>query len=45
MFLNLKIGAGVSLLAGLSCAGIVGMFPLWRFGAYLRSRSKFAVSD
>ncbi|EXJ66397.1 uncharacterized protein A1O5_10549 [Cladophialophora psammophila CBS 110553] len=44
MFKNLGIGPGNSLLAGLSCVGLVGMFLLWRFGAKLRARSKFAVS-
>ncbi|KIX94768.1 uncharacterized protein Z520_09458 [Fonsecaea multimorphosa CBS 102226] len=44
MFKNLGIGPGNSLLAGLACGGVVGMFLLWRFGAKLRARSKFAVS-
>lgn len=42
MFINLGIGGGVSLLAGLSCLGVVGMFYLWRYGGWLRSRSTFA---
>ncbi|KAK2732495.1 hypothetical protein FQN55_004072 [Onygenales sp. PD_40] len=44
LFLNLGIGQGVSLLAGLTvgCAG--GTFALFYYGAYLRSKSKFAVS-
>jgi len=41
MFINLGIGGGVSLLAGLSCLGIVGMFYLWKYGAWLRSKSTF----
>jgi DHA1 family multidrug resistance protein-like MFS transporter len=44
MFLSLGIGGGVSLLAGLSCLGIFGMFYLWRYGAWLRSKSTFAQS-
>ncbi|KAH0837456.1 hypothetical protein AYO21_08944 [Fonsecaea monophora] len=43
MFVNLGIGPGISLLAGLACAGVVGMFLLWRIGGMLRARSKFAV--
>ncbi|KAL7936127.1 MFS general substrate transporter [Trichoderma chlorosporum] len=44
MFENLGIGGGVSLLAGLSCLGIAGMFSLWKYGAWLRSKSSFAKS-
>jgi DHA1 family multidrug resistance protein-like MFS transporter len=44
MFANLGIGGGVSLLAGLSCLGIFGMFFLWKYGAWLRSKSTFAQS-
>ncbi|OQV05719.1 hypothetical protein CLAIMM_10406 isoform 2 [Cladophialophora immunda] len=44
MFVNLGIGPGASLLAGLACAGVVGMFILWKFGGKLRARSKFATS-
>ncbi|KAK5689962.1 hypothetical protein LTR17_026088 [Elasticomyces elasticus] len=43
MFINLGIGGGVSLLAGLSCLGVVGMFLLWHYGGWLRSRSTFAA--
>ncbi|KAF2673038.1 MFS general substrate transporter [Microthyrium microscopicum] len=42
MFISLGIGGGVSLLAGLSVLGVFGMFFLWRYGAKLRSKSKFA---
>jgi MFS transporter, DHA1 family, multidrug resistance protein len=41
MFINLGVGGGVSLLAGLSCLGIIGMFYLWKYGAWLRSKSTF----
>lgn len=44
LFINLGIGKGVSLLASLSCLGIVGMFVLYYTGARLRSRSKFAMA-
>jgi DHA1 family multidrug resistance protein-like MFS transporter len=44
MFINLGIGGGVSLLAGLSCLGVVGMFYLWKYGGWLRSKSSFAQS-
>lgn len=44
LFINLGIGKGVSLLGGLSCLGIIGMFTLYFTGAKLRSRSKFAVA-
>ncbi|CZT48790.1 related to FLR1-Putative H+ antiporter regulated by yAP-1 and involved in multidrug resistance [Rhynchosporium secalis] len=43
MFINLGIGGGVSLLAGLSCLGVVGMFYLWKYGGWLRSKSTFAA--
>lgn len=44
MFINLGIGGGVSLLAGLACLGVVGMFYLWKYGSWLRSKSSFAQS-
>lgn len=44
LFINLGVGRGVSLLAGLSTLGIIGMFILYFMGAKLRSRSKFAVA-
>ncbi|KAK1817300.1 hypothetical protein LTR12_008282 [Friedmanniomyces endolithicus] len=43
MFINLGVGGGVSVLAGLSCLGVVGMFGLWKYGGWLRSRSTFAA--
>lgn len=44
LFLNLGVDRGVTLLAGLSVMGIVGMFALYYKGASLRARSKFATS-
>lgn len=43
LFINLGVDRGVSLLAGLSTLGVIGMFTLYFTGAKLRSRSKFAV--
>jgi DHA1 family multidrug resistance protein-like MFS transporter len=42
LFVNLGIAKGVSLLAGLSIAGIVGTITLYLVGAKLRARSSFA---
>lgn len=44
LFLNLGVDKGVTLLAGLSVIGIIGMFVLWIYGAKLRARSKFAMA-
>lgn len=41
MFMNLGVGPGVSLLAGLCVVCIAGMFVLWWFGPKLRARSRF----
>jgi DHA1 family multidrug resistance protein-like MFS transporter len=43
LFLNLGIGKGVSLLGGLSCLGIGGIWILYYTGARLRANSKFAI--
>ncbi|KAN0095330.1 major facilitator superfamily transporter [Hyaloscypha variabilis] len=43
MFINLGIGGGVSLLAGLSVLGVFGMFYLYLYGGWLRSKSTFAA--
>lgn len=43
MFINLGVGGGVSLLAGLAVVGMAGMVGLWKYGAVLRSRSTFAA--
>jgi DHA1 family multidrug resistance protein-like MFS transporter len=44
LFINLGIATGVTLLAGLSFIGIIGMYVLWIFGAKLRARSKFTIA-
>jgi DHA1 family multidrug resistance protein-like MFS transporter len=44
MYLDLGIGRGVTVLAGLSVGGILGMIFLYLYGAKLRVRSKFAVA-
>ncbi|KAL7931402.1 major facilitator superfamily domain-containing protein [Trichoderma chlorosporum] len=44
LFINLGVGKGVSLLAGLSCGGVIGIFVLYFYGATLRRRSKFAAA-
>ncbi|KAJ6072148.1 hypothetical protein N7499_010162 [Penicillium canescens] len=44
MFINLGIARGISLLAGLSTLGILGIFFLYRYGSMLREKSKFAES-
>lgn len=43
LFTALGIGGGVSLLGGLMVLCAVGLAFLWRFGKWLRERSKFAV--
>ncbi|KAL5320280.1 hypothetical protein ACEPPN_011081 [Leptodophora sp. 'Broadleaf-Isolate-01'] len=44
LFVNLGIGRGISVLAGLSTLGIFGMVAIYLTGAKLRARSKFALS-
>ncbi|KAK1238810.1 hypothetical protein MKX08_005871 [Trichoderma sp. CBMAI-0020] len=44
LFINLGVGKGVSLLAGLSCAGVIGIFVLYFYGGALRRRSRFAAT-
>lgn len=44
LFVNLGIGKGTSVLAGLSTLGIFGMIAIYLAGAKLRARSKFATS-
>ncbi len=42
LFEHLGIGGGVSLLAGLTCLCVPCLLLLHRYGATLRSKSKFA---
>ena len=44
LFLNVGIHKGVTVLAGLSTMGVIGMFVLYFQGAKLRARSKFATA-
>jgi DHA1 family multidrug resistance protein-like MFS transporter len=44
MYVNLGIDKGVTVVAGLSILGILGMIFLYYYGANLRARSKFAVA-
>ncbi|KAI9895006.1 MAG: hypothetical protein M1814_000228 [Vezdaea aestivalis] len=43
MYKNLGIGPGISILAGLTCACVGGIFVLYLFGKKLRARSRFTV--
>jgi len=43
LFLNLGVGKGVSLLAGLTVGGVMGIYVLFFYGATLRARSRFAA--
>jgi DHA1 family multidrug resistance protein-like MFS transporter len=43
LYLNLGVGQGISLLAGLTVGCIGGIFGLYFFGAKLRARSKFTA--
>jgi DHA1 family multidrug resistance protein-like MFS transporter len=44
LFVNLGVGKGVSVLAGLSTLGVFGMVAIYFWGKKLRARSKFAQS-
>lgn len=44
LFVNLGVDRGVTLLGGLSVAGIFGTIGIYVFGKQLRAKSKFAVS-
>lgn len=44
LYEGLGVGRGTSLLAGLSCVGVGGMFVLYYTGASLRAKSKFAMA-
>ncbi|KAJ9288525.1 hypothetical protein DTO021C3_3777 [Paecilomyces variotii] len=43
MYINLGVAKGISLLAGLSVLGVIGLFVLYFYGAKLRARSTFAI--
>lgn len=43
LFINLGVGRGVTLLAGLTVGGVAGILWLYYYGAVLRSKSKFAA--
>jgi MFS transporter, DHA1 family, multidrug resistance protein len=43
LFLNLGVGRGVTLLAGLTVGGIVDIMALYKFGPALGERSRFAA--
>jgi DHA1 family multidrug resistance protein-like MFS transporter len=43
LYINLGVGPGVSLLAGLTVACIGGIFALYYYGAGLRARSRFTA--
>ncbi|GCB20808.1 caffeine resistance protein 5 [Aspergillus awamori] len=43
LYVNLGVGPGISLLAGLTVGCIAGMFALYHFGAALRARSRFTA--
>ncbi|KAI5474750.1 hypothetical protein MNV49_002528 [Pseudohyphozyma bogoriensis] len=45
MFRTLHIDGGVSLLAGLTCFGVPGIWLIYHYGARLREKSRFAVGD
>lgn len=45
MFINLGVAKGVTLLAGLCCGCVAGVFGIYFFGAALRKKSKFAVKE
>jgi MFS transporter, DHA1 family, multidrug resistance protein len=44
LYNNLGLGRGSSILGGLQIGGVIGIIALWYWGAWLRSRSKFALS-
>jgi MFS transporter, DHA1 family, multidrug resistance protein len=43
LYVNLGVGRGVSLLAGLTCGCVIGVFVLYIWGDKLRQRSRFAA--
>jgi DHA1 family multidrug resistance protein-like MFS transporter len=45
LFLNLGVAGGVSLLGGLTIVCALLLYLLYRYGAILRAKSRFAVHD
>jgi DHA1 family multidrug resistance protein-like MFS transporter len=45
LYTQLTIGGGASLLAGLSIVLIPGLWALYRYGGWLRARSRFAAAN
>jgi MFS transporter, DHA1 family, multidrug resistance protein len=45
LYINLGIGRGVSVLAGCSTLGIMGMWALFLWGDKMRARSRFTVKE
>lgn len=45
LFLNLGVAGGVSLLGGLTIVCAFLLYLLYRYGAILRAKSRFAVHD
>lgn len=43
LFINLGVGRGVTLLAGLTVGGVAGILWLYYYGSMLRAKSRFAV--
>lgn len=43
LFGNLGVARGVSLLGGLTVAGVIGIWVLYVYGGWLRSKSRFAL--
>ncbi|KAF2811077.1 MFS general substrate transporter [Mytilinidion resinicola] len=43
LYRNLGVGPGVSLVAGLTCGCVVGVYVLYFYGAQLRARSRFSA--
>ena len=45
MYLSIGVSQGVTLLAGLSCIGVIGMAILYYYGAAMRARSNFTSHE
>jgi DHA1 family multidrug resistance protein-like MFS transporter len=43
LYENLGVGPGVSLVAGLTCGCVIGVYVLYFYGPQLRARSRFAA--